>query len=78
MAFKLVYPLPEGELWGCLPCEMNAGRDVDADVLLIEGEPGQRGVVKVGLCATHAEMLPLCGMDEIREAQRKYQELEKE
>lgn len=78
MAFKLVYPLPEGELWGCLPCEMLTGRDADADVLLVEGEPGQRGVVKTGLCATHAEMFPVCGMEEIREAQRKYSELEKE
>jgi len=50
MVFKIV-PLSEGELWGCLACEMSAGRDVDAAFLVVEGVPGWRGSVKTGLCA---------------------------
>ncbi len=75
MARKIVYPLPEGELWGCLQCEMNADRVVDADVLLIEGESGKLGVVRTGLCASHAEIVEVA-LDDFREAQRKFRELE--
>jgi len=74
VARKIVYPLPEGELWGCLSCEMLAGRVVDADVLLLEGEPGKPGVVRTGLCASHAEILEVT-LDDFREAQRRFQAL---
>lgn len=76
MAFKIV-PLPEGELWECLACQMNASRVTDADVLLIEGEPGQRGRVKTGLCAEHAKAMGRADFREmyLRWAQKKYAEL---
>jgi hypothetical protein len=75
-AFKIV-PLPECERWDCLACEMNAGRQTDADVLLIEGEPGRRGVVKTGLCTEHAKLMQSEDFREmyLRWAQKKYAEL---
>lgn len=70
---KLVWPIPPEEgLWACVQCEMQFERDVSAPVLFVEGEPGQRGVVKTGLCATHAECLDLEG---IKDAQEKYKKL---
>jgi hypothetical protein len=72
--YKIV-PVPEGDAWGCLPCEMHNQRDVNADVLLMEGEPGKIGIVDTGLCANHAEVLNL---DDIHEAQRLYREMEGE
>ncbi len=71
MAFKLA-SVPEGESWACLPCGMNMDRDVDAVVLLKEGEPGKPGVVSTGLCGNHAEVMDI---DDLREAQRKFAEL---
>lgn len=76
MAFKIV-SVPADESWGCLMCDMLAGRNVDAKVLFIEGEPGKRGVTKAGLCANHAEIIDHV-MDDFREAQRRFAELEKE
>jgi hypothetical protein len=71
MAFKLV-PVPKDESWACLPCGMNMDRDVDAVMLLKEGEPGKRGVVSTGLCGNHAEVMDI---DDLREAQRKFASL---
>jgi hypothetical protein len=68
--FRFV-PVPDDESWGCLQCDMNLGRTVDAAVLAKEGEPGQRGVVTTGLCGNHAEVFDLA---DLREAQRKFHE----
>lgn len=66
--FRFV-PVPEDECWGCLSCEMNLGRTVDATMLVKEGEPGKQGVVTTGMCGNHAEVFDLA---DLREAQRKY------
>jgi hypothetical protein len=70
MAHKFI-PVPDDELWACLQCDMNLGRNTTAQTLLIEGEPGQRGTVKTGICGNHAENLNL---EDLREAQRKFRE----
>lgn len=71
MAFKLV-PVPQDESWACLQCGMNVDRDVDAVVLLKEGESGKKGTVSTGMCGSHAEVMDI---DDLRKAQQKYAEL---
>ena len=68
--FRFV-PVPEDEYWGCLQCEMNLGRTVDASVLVKEGEPGKRGVTTVGICGNHAEIFDV---EDLRKAQHKFSE----
>lgn len=72
MAFKIVpIPADEKDTWLCLQCGMNEDRNVDAVVLLAEGEPGKRGVTKTGICGNHAEIMDI---DDLRKAQQKFNE----
>ena len=63
-----IIPIPEGQHWLCLQCEMNADRDTEAAVLFVEGD---RLSDMNGMCANHAEVLDLA---DLREAPRRLDE----